>query len=87
MMEPSLPNPDMTVADVLDRWPETVAVFRQFKTACVGCVMAPFDTLSDMAQIYGLEPGEVILAMRQAVEAVQGNGRGGSIVASEVETR
>ena len=43
-----LPNSNMTVAEVLEKWPETFTVFQEFKTACVGCVMAPFDTIDDV---------------------------------------
>ena len=44
---------DMSVEYILKQWPETAVVFTQdLKTACVGCPIAPFDTLTDVAQIY-----------------------------------
>jgi hybrid cluster-associated redox disulfide protein len=64
----------MAVADVLDRWPETVTVFQQFKTACVGCVMAPFDTLHDVARIYGLDQEAFMSALAAAIAATAGPG-------------
>lgn len=60
-------KPDLTVADVLERWPKTVAAFQQLKTACVGCTMAPFDTLRDVANIYHLDLDVVMAAMREAI--------------------
>ena len=69
MMAAALPTQDMTVAEVLETWPETVQVFQAFKMACVGCVMAPFDTLADVARIYEMEPGTIMEALRQAVQS------------------
>jgi hybrid cluster-associated redox disulfide protein len=59
----------MTVAEVLERWPQTVSVFQEFKTACVGCSMAPFDTMVDVAREYNLEISEIMEALGRAVEA------------------
>lgn len=65
-MATPLPTSNMTVAEVLDKWPETVAVFQEFKTACVGCVMAPFDTMADVARIYEMD----LPALLEALHAV-----------------
>jgi hybrid cluster-associated redox disulfide protein len=59
----------MTVEYVLGKWPETAAVFNQdLKTACVGCPIAPFDTLEDVAGIYGFELNQVLSLLRNAAE-------------------
>ena len=54
-MKTQLPTSDMAVGDVLEKWPETVPVFQELKMACVGCAMAPFDTLDDVATIYKVD--------------------------------
>ncbi len=64
-----LPNSNMTVAEVLEKWPETFTVFQEFKTACVGCVMAPFDTIDDVARIYEMELSVLIEALDAVVSA------------------
>jgi hybrid cluster-associated redox disulfide protein len=46
---------DLTVAEVIDRWPETIPVFFRYRMACVGCLMAPFETLADVVVVYGLD--------------------------------
>ncbi len=66
-MNQSKPTSDMTVAEVLNRWPETVPVFQELKTACVGCVMAPFDTLSDVARIYEIDLDHVMRSLTHAI--------------------
>jgi len=68
-MAATLPTKDMTVAEVLEAWPQTVEVFQALKTACVGCVMAPFDTLDDVARIYELDLEVVMEAMHQAARS------------------
>jgi hybrid cluster-associated redox disulfide protein len=71
MMAAAMPTQDMTVAEVLETWPETVEVFQDLKVACVGCVMAPFDTLADVARIYEMEPGTIMEALYQVVQSNQ----------------
>ncbi len=66
-MAAALPTQEMTVAEVLETWPETVDVFQELKTACVGCVMAPFDTLADVARIYQLELDMIMEAIHEAI--------------------
>jgi len=44
-----------TVAQVLRQWPASASVFVRRGMACVGCSMAPFETLVDVASVYGQE--------------------------------
>jgi hybrid cluster-associated redox disulfide protein len=63
----TVPTKDMTVTEVLEKWPNTVTVFQDYKTACVGCSMAPFDTMVDVAREYNLELAEILAALEKAV--------------------
>ena len=56
----------LTVADIMDRWPESVPVFLSHKLDCVGCPMAPFETLAEVIEIYQL-PEDVFLGELVAV--------------------
>ena len=62
-----MPTTDMTVAEILEKWPGTVSVFQKFKTACVGCTMAQFDTMVDVARIYDIELSEIMAALQNFV--------------------
>ena len=62
-----MPTTDMTVAEILEKWPGTVSVFQKFKTACVGCTMAQFDTMVDVARIYDIELSGIMAALRNFV--------------------
>ncbi|MCP5097804.1 MAG: DUF1858 domain-containing protein [Chloroflexi bacterium] len=45
---------EMTVEDLLKRWPKTAVVFNEHQMACVGCVVAEFYTVAEAANIYDL---------------------------------
>lgn len=62
---------DVTVAQVLKLRPAAAIVFVRRGMACVGCSMAPFETLSDVAAVYGQEPGGFLAEL-------DSTGRGGS---------
>ena len=49
----------MLVADVLAATPLAARVFIARRMACVGCAFAPFETISEAARAYGIEPGEL----------------------------
>jgi hybrid cluster-associated redox disulfide protein len=60
---------DMTVEYVLEKWPETAVVFNHdLKTACVGCPMAPFDTLDDVARIYDFDINDILSLMHNVLQ-------------------
>ena len=68
-MAAKIPTSEMTVAEILDRWPKAVSVFQEYKTACVGCSMAPFDTLVDVAREYDLSLPELMVALNRVTNA------------------
>ena len=70
-MVPSTVKGEMTVAEVLELWPETVPVFQRLKTDCVGCAMAPFDSLKDVAMIYELELANMLEALTTAISSAK----------------
>lgn len=67
-MKDSEITPDLMVAELLERWPETIPVFIRHKLSCVGCAMAPFDSLSDVAKIYDLGCERFLNELRSAIE-------------------
>lgn len=58
-----------TVEQTLERFPALAVVFVRRGMACVGCVMAPFDTLADAARAYGTEPGDLLDELAAALAA------------------
>ena len=48
-------NPDTPLNKLIADWPETVEVFFRHQMLCVGCLVAPFHTVTDACKEYGLE--------------------------------
>ncbi|WP_035693061.1 DUF1858 domain-containing protein [Azospirillum halopraeferens] len=57
---PSVPSPDLTVAEALAAWPVLVPVFLHRRMACPGCAMAPFMTLREAAESYGVDADALV---------------------------
>ncbi len=47
-------DPSATVRETLDRHPETLPVFVSRGMMCVGCAVAPFETLAEVCALYRL---------------------------------
>lgn len=46
---------NMSVAELIERRPESIRVFMQYRMACVGCDIAPFETVAEALAIYGVD--------------------------------
>ena len=58
---------DLTVAEVMDRWPQTIPVFFRYRMACVGCPIAPFETMAEVTAIYGLNLSRFLNELEQII--------------------
>jgi hybrid cluster-associated redox disulfide protein len=58
-----------TVSDLLTCCPECIPIFLGHRMACVGCLMARFDTLSDAASNYRLPVETLLLEIRAVVQS------------------
>ncbi len=58
-----------TVQDVLTRSPSAARVFLEHRMACVGCTMAPYDTVGDAAHAYGLDPHRLAGELDDAIRS------------------
>jgi hybrid cluster-associated redox disulfide protein len=67
MGQPQL-TANLTVAEVMDCWPETIPVFFRYRMACVGCSIAPFGTLAEVAAIYRLDLECFMYELRQTIQ-------------------
>lgn len=61
---------DMTMDEIMRRWPGTIRVVIRNGMLCVGCPIAPFHTVSDAAREHGLDDA----ALRRALEAAASSG-------------
>jgi len=59
---------DMTVDQVMTRWPGSIRVFMDFRLGCVGCPIATFHSVDEASREHGIDGG----AFLAALEAVAG---------------
>ncbi len=59
---------DMTIRDVIEKYPETAVVFTKYNIGCVGCIAASFEKVSDIAGVHGVDLNELIKDLNSAVE-------------------
>lgn len=66
---------ELTIEDLLLRWPQTAVVFQQHNMACVGCAVASFYTITEAASVYGLSPeqfaDELAASIKHGISAGQ----------------
>jgi hybrid cluster-associated redox disulfide protein len=70
MEQPKL-EADLIVADVLARWPQTISVFIRHRMACVGCPIAPFETLAEVTAIYDLDLSYFLIELTQTIDQTE----------------
>lgn len=63
---------DLSVKEIMDRWPQTAGTFIAHRMHCVGCPIGPFHTLSDAAEEHRLDVDELTEAITREITANQG---------------
>jgi len=67
-MQPILPiTADSLVKEVVERHPQTIAVFVKHGLNCVGCYIAPFHTITDTACEYALQLERLLSELNGAI--------------------
>lgn len=61
-------NLEMSVAALLNQWPQVIPVFLFHRMACVGCNMSAFDTLGEVVKNYGIAPETFLDELIQAIQ-------------------
>jgi hypothetical protein len=60
-----------TVKQVLDGSPKTQHAFQALKTQCIGCILARFCTLRDVANAYEIAPELLIEELSLAAQGME----------------
>lgn len=58
---------ELTVAELLTRWPQAIPLFLHHQMACVGCTMSPFETLADVAAVYDIPLAQLIGELQETI--------------------
>ena len=50
---------DMGILDIVQQYPEAVAVFQKYGMGCLGCAAARFENLEAGAKVHGFDPDQM----------------------------
>jgi hybrid cluster-associated redox disulfide protein len=55
---------DMTVEQVMNRWPDSIRVFLDFRMSCVGCPIASFHSVDEASREDQIDGTAFLAALR-----------------------
>ena len=55
---------DMTVDQVMTRWPASKRVFMDFRLGCVGCPIATFHSVDEASREHNIDGGAFLAALQ-----------------------
>jgi len=58
---------EMSITEVVQKYPQTVGIFRNFGMGCLGCAAARFENIEQGAQAHGINVEDLIQALNKAV--------------------
>lgn len=64
---------DMVIKDIVEKYPQTLAVFGQFQMGCLGCSGALFETLEQGASAHGIDVDAMLNALNELVGKLEQN--------------
>jgi hybrid cluster-associated redox disulfide protein len=67
----NIPQSQMTVEKLLADFPQTAGAFIALRTSCVGCHLARFCTLEDVARVYELPLHDLLGKLREPIQLSQ----------------
>ncbi|UCD14225.1 MAG: DUF1858 domain-containing protein [Thermoplasmatales archaeon] len=59
---------DMTIREVLEKYPETALVFSKYNIGCVGCLAASFERVKDIAAVHGTDVKALVKDLNDVVQ-------------------
>jgi hybrid cluster-associated redox disulfide protein len=71
MKQIALPTTELTVDEVMQRWPSTIRVFLDFGMRCVGCPIATFHSVDEACREHGIDLEKFLGRLRAAAQGAQ----------------
>lgn len=60
---------DMSIIDIVQKYPQTIEVFRNYGLGCIGCAAARFENLEQGAQAHGMDVEALLIDLNKAAQA------------------
>jgi hybrid cluster-associated redox disulfide protein len=59
---------EMSIGEVVMKWPDSAGVFLQYGLHCYGCAAARYETIEQGAQAQGVDPDTLVKAINEELE-------------------
>ena len=59
---------EMGILDIVQQYPETVAVFQKYGMGCIGCAAARFENLDAGARVHGFNPDDMVNDINELIK-------------------
>jgi len=82
-MKPTAIDHDMTVDEIMRRWPSTIRVFIRHRMLCIGCPIGVFHTVADACEAHGLDEEVFSRELLDAMGNDAGSGRPSAFESTE----
>ncbi len=60
---------EMSIVDVVQQYPQTVQIFRNYGMGCLGCAAARFENIEQGAAAHGIDIAALVADLNKAVTA------------------
>ncbi len=60
---------DMSIMEVVQRYPDTMMVFMYAGMGCFGCHAAQFENIEEGALVHGIDPDKLVAALNEIASA------------------
>ncbi|MBN9023325.1 MAG: DUF1858 domain-containing protein [Rhizobiales bacterium] len=67
-MQRTILDPDLSVDEIMRRWPATIRPFIRRRMLCVGCPIGLFHTVSEACDAHGIDQGAFEAALLEAIQ-------------------
>ncbi|MCX5799634.1 MAG: DUF1858 domain-containing protein [Proteobacteria bacterium] len=58
---------NMSIEDIVKKYPETILIFEKYGLGCVGCQAALFENIEQGAEVHGIDVGTLIKDLNNAI--------------------
>ena len=58
---------DMSITEIVQNYPESLAVFAEYGMGCIGCAAARFENLEAGARVHGFDPDKMVEDINKAI--------------------
>ncbi len=59
---------DMGIMEIVQTWPQTIQILRDYGMGCIGCAAAHFENIEQGAVAHGIDIDSLMTALNEAVE-------------------